>query len=189
MYNSLKGLPTALYNILTYLVIHNENIWKMLKYNSYDALNHPDLTFEEKMDFLWKNGPQENYSIFFTNLIEDAICESKCVLKMYDYYIHATPSSYLATPVFAFDFLYGGNMSLVDYNGIPANRGDVFVHELLKTINGVEIGGVGKLTFNDDLSRYDAARSVVGNIKSFTGITVYLSSLMGDGGENTTCGD
>ena len=189
MYNSLSALPKASYNILQYLALNNETIWKMLKYNSYDALHKPNLTMGEKMDLIWKTGPQENFGVFFTNLIEEEICESKCVLKIYSYYIHANPSAYLSTPVFAFDFLYGGKMSLVDKDGYPVNRGDLFIHEILKTLNGANIGGVGKMQFNDDLSRYTAARSIIGNSKTFTGVTIYLSTLMGDNGEEVSCGD
>lgn len=189
MYNSLSALPKALYKILTYLVNNNENIWKMLKYNSYDALSQPNLTKKEKMSFLWKYGKQEDFGVFLTNLVEDAICESKSILKIYQYYIHANPSIVLATPVYAFDFLYGGQMSLVEQDGVPVNRGDLFIHEILKTLNGVNINGVGKLQFNDDLSRYDAARSVIGNSKTFTGVVLYLSTLMGDVGEDCGCGD
>lgn len=188
MFNSLSALPESLYHILEYLVVNNENIWKMLKYNSYDALSMPNLTNEEKMEFLWKTGKQDDYSVFFTNLIEDEICESKCILKIYTYYIHANPNAYLSTPTYAFDFLYGGKMSLVDKDGIPVSRGDLFIKEILSTLNGAEIGGVGKLQFNDDLSRYDAARTVIGNSKTFTGVVIYMSTLMGDAGGNSDCG-
>ena len=189
MYNSLMALPQAPYNILQYLALNNENIWKMIKYNSYDAFSKSNLTLKEKLEYVWKDGKQEDYSVFFTNLIEDAICESKCVLKIYQYYIHARPSVYIATPVYAFDFLYGGKMSLVEYNGIPCNRGDVFIHEILSTLNGKDIGGVGVLMLSDDLSRYSAARSVIGNSKTFTGVTLYMASLMGDKGEEESCAD
>lgn len=189
MYNSLAALPKAPYNILTHLALNNENIWKMIKYNSYDALSKPNLTLEEKMKYVWKSGKQEDYSVFFTALIEDAICESKCVFKIYQYYVHANPSLYMSTPVYAFDFLYGGNMSLVEYEGVPVSRGDLFIHELLSTLNGVSIGGVGKLTLSDDLSRYSAMRSVIGNSKTFTGVTVYLATLMGDVGIGDNCGN
>ncbi|MBQ0141792.1 MAG: hypothetical protein KBT06_03155 [Prevotellaceae bacterium] len=189
MYSSLSQLPKGLYNILTYLALNNENIWKMMKYNSYDALSHPNLSMGEKLAFLWKHGAQEEYSLFFTNLVEDEICESKCILKMYQYYIHANPSQYLSTIVYAFDFLYGGTMSLVDYDGVPANRGDLFVHEIMATLNGADIDGVGKLQFNDKLSRYSAARSVIGNSKTFTGESVYMTVLMGDAGVEVGCGD
>lgn len=190
MYNSMSALPNALYNILEYLVKSEsaENIWKMLRYNDYYALSKPNLTINEKLDLLWREGPQEDYGVFFTNLIEDAVCTSKSVLKIYHYYTYARPNSYLSTPTFAFDFLYGGKMSLVERDGIPVNRGDLFIHELLATLNGANIGGVGVLMFDDEQSRYDAARSVVGNSKTFTGVQIYLSTFMGDTGTEVGCG-
>lgn len=190
MYNSMSALPKALYNILQYLATSDsaEDIWKMLKYNDYYALSKPNLTVGEKLDLLWKTGAQEKYGVFFTNLIEDAICTSKCVLKIYHYYTYARPSQYLSTPTFAFDFLYGGQMSLVEKDGVPVNRGDLFINKLLETLNGTYIGGVGTLVFDDDQSRYDAARTVIGNSKTFTGVQIYLSTLMGDSGTEVGCG-
>ena len=186
MYNSMKELPNIPYKILSYLATEDEIIWKLLKYNDYDALSKPNLSFEEKMDLIWKNGKQENYSIFLTNLVEDAIAESKCLLKFYDYYIHAK-ELYYGTVVYAFDFLYGGQMTLVDYNGIPVSRGDLFIHRILEVLNGAKVGGVGKLMFLDDSSRYDLARSVIGNAKTFTGIQLFLSVDVGDTGRDDGC--
>ena len=190
MYNTMSALPGALYKILEYLVTSEsaEDIWKMLKYNDYYALSKPNLTTSEKLNLVWKEGKQEDYGIFFTNLIEDAICVSKCVLKIYHYYTYARPNLYLSTPTFAFDFLYGGQMSLVEKDGIPVNRGDLFINSLLSVLNGASINGVGTLIFDDGQSRYDAARSVIGNSKTFTGVQIYLSTLMGDVGTEVGCG-
>lgn len=188
MYNSLSALPSALYKILEYLATNNEKIWKMIKYNSYDALSKPNLTMSEKLSYLWKNGAQEDYSVFLTNIIGDAICEEKCVLKIYDYYIAAT-DTYISTPVFAFDFLYGVTMALVDNDGVPVNRGDLFINELLSTLNGAEIGGIGKLMFNRNQTRYDFARSIIADSKKFTGVQIFLSTNMGDSGRSEGCVD
>ena len=188
MYNSLSQLPQAPYKILEFLAKNNENIWKMIKYNSYDALSHDNLTMTEKLSYIWKTGVQEDYSVFLTNIIGDAICEEKCVLKCYDYYINAD-SLYIATPVFAFDFLYGVTMALVEKDGIPVNRGDLFINEILNTLNGVEIGGIGKLMFNKNQTRYDFARSVIADSKNFTGVQIYMSTNMGDSGSVISCVD
>lgn len=186
MYNSLSSLPFIPYNIISYLATQDEIIWKMLKYNDYDALSKPNLTLDEKMNLVWKAGPQADFGIFLTSLVEDAIAESKCIMKCYQYYIHAS-NLYNATTVYAFDFLYGGKMSLVEYNMVPVSRGDLFINRILTTLNGVEIGGIGKFTFLDDMSRYDLARNVIGNSKTFTGVQLFLSTLTGDAGVQTDC--
>lgn len=182
----MSMLPNIPYNILTYLAKEEQILWKLLAYNSYDALSKPDLTFSEKMDLIWKEGPQEPYSVFMTNIIDDAIPESKTILKIYNYYIHAK-DLYLAPTVYAFDILYSPKMSLVEYNGIPVSRADLFVNRILTLLNGVEVGGVGKLVFFDDMSRYDLGRTVIGNSKTFTGYQLFLSVNVGDTGRDEGC--
>ena len=191
MYNSLSRLPTIPYNIMVYLAKSTDPIadifWKMLAYKDYKALSHEPLTFQQKMKLVWAQGKQDTYSVFLTNLIEDAMAESKQIVKIYQYYIHAS-ELYTSTVVYAFDCLYGGQMSLVEYNGVPVNRGDLFIHCVLTLLNGVEVGGVGKLTFLDDMSRYSAARSTIGNNKTFTGVQLYMAVNVGDSGMEVGCG-
>ena len=191
MYNSLSALPTIPYNIMVYLAKSTDPIaeifWKMLAYKDYKALSHEPLTFQQKMKLVWAQGKQDTYSVFLTNLIEDAMAESKQIVKIYQYYIHAS-ELYTSTVVYAFDCLYGGQMSLVEYNGIPVNRGDLFIHCILTLLNGVEVGGVGKLMFLDDMSRYSAARSTIGNNKTFTGVQLYMAVNVGDSGVEGGCG-
>ena len=192
MYNSLSRLPTIPYNIMVYLAKSTDPIadvfWKMLAYKDYKALSHEPLTFQQKMKLVWAQGKQDTYSVFLTNLIEDAMAESKQIVKIYQYYIHAS-ELYNSTVVYAFDCLYGGQMSLVEYNGIPVNRGDLFIHCILSLLNGTEVGGVGKLIFFDDMSRYTAARSTIGNDKTFTGVQLYMAVNVGDSGKEIDCGD
>ena len=191
MYNSLSALPTIPYNIMVYLAKSTDPVaevfWKMLAYKDYKALSHEPLTFQQKMKIVWAQGKQDTYSVFLTNLIEDAMAESKQIVKIYQYYIHAS-ELYTSTVVYAFDCLYGGQMSLVEYNGIPVNRGDLFIRCILTLLNGVEVGGVGKLMFLDDMSRYSAARSTIGNNKTFTGVQLYMAVNVGDSGVEGGCG-
>lgn len=181
MYNSFAALPSIPYNIMTYLAQEDEIIWKMLASNDYDALDKPNVAFGDKLSMLWKTGPQEPYSVFLSNLVEDVIAESKTILKCYHYYSHAD-NLYTSSTVYAFDILYGGQMALVDYNGVPVSRGDLFINRIMTVLNGAYVGGVGTLTFYDDMSRYDLARSVIGNSKTFTGKQIFMSVLVGDGG-------
>ena len=104
------------------------------------------------------------------------------ILLVYQYYIHAN-QLYNSTVVYAFDFLYGGKMSLVEYNGLPVSRADLFVNRILTVLNGAFVDGIGKLTFFDDMSRYNLAKSVIGNSKTFTGEQLFMSVMVGDAGE------
>lgn len=190
MFNSLSKLPTIPYNILIYLAqsADAEDIWKMLAYSSYDALSKPNLSMEEKTNLIWKNGSQEKFSVFLTPLIEDEITESKSIMKIYDYYIQ--PNNLFSSAVtYAFDFLYGGNMSMVEYEGTPVSRGDLFIHKILSVLNGADVGGVGRLSFSDDISRYDVGKATIGNSRSFTGVQLYLSVNVGDAPGANDCAE
>ena len=188
MFNSLSALPSIPYNIMVYLATSPlaEPIWNMLAYNDYDALSKPNLTFDQKLNLVWKTGIQEDYSIFLTGLVEDAIAESRCILKIYDFLIEPN-SDYKANVTYAFDFLYGGRMSLVEYEGIPVSRGDLFITTLMKVLNGANIGGVGTLVFNEDASRYSGGKYVIGNSKTFSGVCVYMTTMVGDSGVSLGC--
>ena len=190
MYNSLSNLPQITYNILVYLAQQTsaENLWILLKYRDYDCLSHENLTVAEKMSYIWKSGKQEDIGVFLTPLVEDRITESKTIVKIYTYYIHQN-EPYLSSVVYAFDCLYGGNMALIDYNGIPSSRGDVFIHTILSTLNGAEVGGVGKLMFTSDLTRYNLAKATIGNSRTFTGVQLFLTTKVGDSGIESLCDD
>lgn len=188
MFNSLSQLPMGCYRILEYLALSPkaENLWKMLKYNDYNALSKDNLSFAEKMNLVWKTGKQEQYSVFFTNQIDDGIAEAKCLLKIYTYMIQPE-NLYTSSVLYSFDWLYGMEMALVDFNGIPVSRADLFVNIILDTLNGATIGGVGKMAMDENLSRYIGGQSVIGNSKTFTGAVLRLATLMGDTGTEQSC--
>lgn len=64
MYNSYYALPTIPYNILKHLALSDEIIWKLLKYNDYDALDRPNLTFSEKWNWYGRVGLKNN-TVYF----------------------------------------------------------------------------------------------------------------------------
>ena len=41
--------------------------------------------------------------------------------------------------------------------------------------------------FLDDMSRYSAAKSTIGNNKTFTGVQLYMAVEVGDGGVDSGC--
>ena len=144
MYNKYISMPYIPYRIIEYLANNNENLWKILKYNTYDCLSEDDLTFEEKMELIWSHeANQEDYKIFLTALVENMIPVSGTIIKIYKEM--TLPRNHInAVAGYEIDILYGGKIALVEYNGIPCNRGDVCEAEILSTLNGVEVS-VGDL--------------------------------------------
>ena len=78
---------------------------------------------------------------------------------------------------YEFDILYGGKISMIEYNGIPCNRGDVCEAEILSTLNGVEVGGVGKLEFTRRKLSASHSSLNIGDNKNFTGTSLLFSSI------------
>ena len=189
MYNNFISMPYIPYRIIEYLANNNENLWKILKYNTYDCLSEDDLTFEEKMELVWSHeANQEDYNIFLTALVENMIPVSGTIIKIYKEM--TLPRNHInAVAGYEIDILYGGKIALVEYNGIPCNRGDVCEAEILSTLNGVEVDGVGKLEFS--MKKLGSSRSSlnIGDNKSFTGTSLLMGVDISDIGDNSSCLD
>lgn len=172
---------------MVHLAKNEEILWKLLKYNTYDALSKPDLTLSEKLSLIWaRDDKQEHYNVFFTNLVEDAITESKTIMKLYKFFAD-TANLYLANVVYQMDFLYGGNMAMVEYEGVSVARDDLLVHRILANLNGTYVGGVGNIQFNTEMSRYSVLKTTIGNDKTFTGASLYMVVQVGDAGVGDGC--
>ena len=107
-------------------------------------------------------------------------------MKLYKFFAD-TDNLYLANVVYQMDFLYGGNMAMVEYEGVPVPRDDLLVNRILTTLNGQYVGGVGNLQFNTQMSRYSSLKTTIGNDKTFTGSSLYMVVQVGDAGANNGC--
>ena len=183
IFNKFRQLPFVPYNIIMHLAqdTNIENFWKLLKYDDYGALSKPNLSYEEKMKMIWNNNAdQNNYNIFLTPLIEDSVLTAKTILKLYR--MNTEPNNgRIATLTYRFDVLYGGKISLVEYEGAPCNRADVMEMEIMNSLNGADIGGtIGFLQYNDELSRLCGSSAAIGNNQTFAGISIVMAVQSGD---------
>ena len=173
-YNDFAKLPSIPYKIIEKLATDNENLWKLLKFSEYDCLYKPNLSMDEKMSMIWKlQGKQENYNIFLTDLIEDVESTEKTVLKVYSNYL-LPKSSIQSLVLYEFDVIYGAKISMVDYDGVPVNRGDAMLYEILSTLNGTDIGGVGRFEFNMQKSSMSKGYNNLSNAKNYTGKSLLM---------------
>lgn len=190
-YNIFSNMPYIPYNIISYLAqsSNGDNIFKILYYNTYDCLSKPNLTLSQKMGMIWKNNDnQEDYNIYLTYLVGDMQLESKTILKLYQYK-NAPIHKNLATLTYAFDILMGQKIAMIDYNGIPVNRIEALEYEILKCLNGKDIGGSGYIQFNQDLDGggLDSARFNIGNNSTFTGVSLLMSVQISGVSDNAEC--
>lgn len=187
-FNDFQIAPYIPYNIILQL-IENENIFKILKYPEYDCLNKENVPYEEKINMIWKNQDrQEDYNIFINRTINNMIYDAKTILKIYKVDIQPVNRS-LSIVSYEFDILYGSKIALINYNGVPCNRADVLETEILKTLNGKNVNGVGVLQFNEDLTRICRSRNNLGNESTFSGTSLIMATQIGSsGGDNCEFG-
>lgn len=174
-FNKYNDMPQIPYKILLHLMESNNNLFKLLKYNTKDALQQPILTFEEKRELLYIDEESEDeFRIFLKPLIGDEITIACTQLRFYKLAI--TPTNNINSVLnYEFDILCGEKMSIVyDENGIPCSRIDLIERELLQELNGYDAFGVGYFQFNRELSRACAERIGMSNSKTFFGTSLVL---------------
>ena len=82
-FNKFTSLPFVPYRIVVKLT-ENDNFFKLLKYNTYDALSMPNLTEDEKLELICKDfDDMHNFNIFLTNIEPNELVSSKTILKLY----------------------------------------------------------------------------------------------------------
>ena len=186
-FNKFTSLPFIPYRIVVELT-KNDNFFNLLKYNTYEALGATRLTEDEKLAMICKDfDDMQNYNIFLTNVEPNELVNSKTILKLYRY--DTLPDNpMLSTVCYRFDILYGTKNALVDYQGVPCPRVDVMEMELMKTLNGADVAGVGTLQFNHDLSRLCRSTLNIGNNYTFTGTSIVMATQLADVQGDGICG-
>lgn len=133
------------YKCVAHLVVANETVWKLLKYNDPDAWKKPNLTQQEKASLIYNgNGEISDYRVFMDQGQNDVWNIEACVVRIGPYSVFPENRSvgtlYMMFEVFAH---YKIN-HLSNYR----TRVDMITKEFIKTFNGANIGGLGLLNFS-----------------------------------------
>ena len=155
MYNEYEELPLASYNCAKYLLENNELLWKLLYYSDPNAYkndsSHPNLTTAQKGALIYDGNPVEtNYRVFFDAGQDDAWTGANCVLRIAPFDIEPTNHIYGKVGMLFQCYAAYKINTLSNYN-IRTLR---VIQQVLKTLNGAEIGGIGRLFFDARASRY-----------------------------------
>ena len=194
-YTSFKEVPQFPYKIIEVFLTSDEEMvekfWKLLKYVDVDALEKPNLTYEEKIDMIWNgDSVEQKYNIFLKPLIGSSLdtAEEQTQLRLYRYTI--SPNTQLeAVIAFEADFITNEKTCLVYQDGILCERTDLMETMFLDIINGRDIGiGNGVLTFNREMSRSCSSQLNIGNSKTFFGRSLVFALDFVDGQTGGLCG-
>lgn len=172
-YNTYRNMRGMGYNVLYYLMENNEEIWKLLKYNTPDALSKPNLTMKEKADLVWDGtGDSEEYRVFRGAYLDDAFIDQSSQLRIYVTVLNPDNRTVGTVDIGIEILVHNKIINLDTYE----TRQEVLLQQVLETLNGKEIGGVGKLFFDRNGSLYDIARLNLYNNRNIYGYTLIMST-------------
>jgi hypothetical protein len=144
-YNTYANLPYLSYYIITHIVNNNEDIWKLLKYLDNNPLEKANLTREEKSELIYRgSGDANNFRVFSDWGVDDAITAQIPMLRISS--LEVAPSSYVVgNQMIGFEiYAHYKINTLID----ATSRTTRIVQQLLETLNGKNIDGIGKLFFD-----------------------------------------
>jgi hypothetical protein len=128
---------------------NNEMIWKLLQYESPDAWSMPNLTQQEKSDLIYNGQINEtDYHVFFDVGQDQSWTIQTSILRIS--VLEVNPLNYIY-----------GNMTIsfevyshykISHLSNYTTRVDTITQQLIKTFNGSEIGGFGRLYFDQKAS-------------------------------------
>ena len=150
--NNYEKFPYVPQNCVRYLMNNNELIWKLLKYTTPDAWRKPNLTLLEKEGLLYsgqKDRPQDDFNVFFDVGQDDVWTKETTVMRNYIYEV-IPDNTVTGTLLVAFE-IFSHNMinTLSNYT----TRVDMISQQIVETLNGAEIDGVGTLWFHQQVTR------------------------------------
>lgn len=178
-YNQYDGLQNFTLLIIQHLMLNNEDIWKLLKYDTQDALEKPNLTREEKAKLIYpgaSGGDMDDYRVFRTPYLDDLTTNQQAQLRIYLESITPDTRLYGTVDVNIEVICHVKMVELNDYQ----NRAESIVWQVIKTLNGADVGGIGKLFFDRNGSFYDLIKMNRYNNRNFYGYTITMSTKMGN---------
>lgn len=180
-FNNFDEMPLFPYRIIEHLIKakgeHAQMFWKLLEYQTIDALDKDDLTIQQKKAMIWDgiDTREENFNIFLKSLLGNSLDSAEQQTRVHIYRYDTTPINRLrATIIYEIDLIAQEKCANVLYNGVLCERLDLIESCLLNLINGAYIGGVGELMFDRTLSRTCKSLIGISNSKSFYGRSLFL---------------
>jgi hypothetical protein len=170
--NVFTKLPSLSYKIIEYLVYNNEIIWKLLKYSDADALKQSNLELEEKTALIY-SGQEDStpFKVFPQSFIDDGIDNRKSMIFIDVGQIY--PENHVHGIVdFNIDVISHNKMlTLSDYS----NRNVVLMQQVIETLSGKDINGLGEMFFNATRRGNNIGRLTYYN-KIYQGYRIIMSS-------------
>lgn len=172
-YNHYIGFSEFTNSIVGHLIEKNEDIFKLMKYDTNDALLQPILTKEEKRALIYGGeSDSASFRIFIQPHTDDSVKNESCSLYIYPVVI-IPEDNIMGNVAFNFDIVCHNKINMLSNR---KTRIDLMAENLLKTLNGKNIKGVGQFVFDKKANTYDSARLNLYNGKDYFGYTITMST-------------
>lgn len=152
-YDKFESIPLIPYNIISYMIANNEDIWKLLKYDDANAWksdsSHPNLTTEEKGALIYDGIMAINEARVFTSLgQDDSITKETSFIRIG--LPELIPTNHVrGASTIGFEILTHYKVStLSNYQ----SRADTLLQKLIALFNGADIDGIGRIFFDARIS-------------------------------------
>ncbi len=178
-YNNFDIIDSYSERIVDHLITSEraEDLWKLLKYASPDALKKPRLTQKEKAELIWNNQETDSskYNVFMTPMLDDLQYVGNTMLRVYLGDIYPDNNMGATVDIHFHIISHAKLMQLSDYK----SRTEVILKLLLQSLNGQRIGGLGRLFFNRNGSPRNRAQLNLSNNKNYSGYLIVMSLKCG----------
>lgn len=179
-YNQHNSIRYTTERIIYHLIDNNEIIWKILKYDTNDALFNANLTRDEKIDLIYKGGDLKasGYKVFRQPYIDDAESGDTSMLRVF--LSNIIPQNKVVSDlgitieclVHNKNIMLKSNLDGVSYE----NRLELLLQQVIECLNGAEVSGIGQLFF--DMSGNYLTKAVIGvyNNRNYHGFRIVFGS-------------
>lgn len=171
-YALYNGWDSFSYNCISYLMTHDELIWKLLKYPTPNAWQMSDLTQEEKASLIY-NGSDDTsqFHVFLDQGSPDVETVEGAIIRIAPYSLNPDNRT-IGTVLMIFEaYTYFHNNHLSNYR----TRNDMITKRLIQVFNGATIeGGLGKLHL-DNLGSY-GTRAELGGQSPWRGRWILMAT-------------
>jgi len=170
-YNEYQQIRSMEYSIISHLILNNDEIWKILNNASSNCLSGANLTTEQKGALIYQGQPDSTpYRVFLQPFTDDSFNEQQSQIRIYTSYIKPTNRVY---GLIDFGIEVMSHNKICTLDGYE-NRNVVLMQQIIETLNGSDINGVGLLTFDYSRSTNNRANIALFN-KNFQGYRFCMS--------------
>jgi len=144
-YAQYKDFDEISYNCLKLLIDNDEEIWKLLYYDTPDAWDKPNLTADQKRGLIYNGSDNTaDFRVFMDIGQPDVLASEVCIIRIAPYSIFPDNRTVATISVMLECYSHYKINHLSNYK----TRIDMITKRLIQVFNGSMVGGIGKLFFD-----------------------------------------